>query len=263
MYIEFLEGEEWRDVVGITGYKVSNRGRVVSFKINKNGELLTPVPDKDGYLRVTMINQGKAITKKIHRLVAEAFLDNPNRYEDVNHIDDDPTNNNVENLVWCTSAYNTAYRTDKTFKDYGYMHKITRPENLTESEKSIILDMYFNKYEDISKICDYLNITEYCARIIIHGSRKNYSEYIKNHKKIFSHIKEEKKVTQTRLSKAEILDVYNMVNNLGIAPREIMKKYNISKSAVSSIKRKAVHKDLFHECINPENNRIKIMKKVK
>ena len=261
MYIEFLEDEEWRDTVGIPGYMVSNRGRVVSFKINKNGELLTPVPDKDGYLRVTMFN-GRAITKKIHRLVAEAFLDNPNRYEDVNHIDDNPSNNNVENLVWCTSAYNTAYRTDKTFKDYGYMHKITRPENLTDEEKNTILYMYFNKYEDITKICDILNISEYCARLVIHGSRKNYSEHVKTHKKIFSYIKEEKKVTQRRLNKEEILDVYNMINNLGIAPREIMNKYGISKSSVSSIKRKAIHKDLLDECINPKNGRIKIMKKV-
>lgn len=260
MNIENTE-EEWRDTIGIPGYKVSNRGRVLSFKINKNGELLTPVPDKDGYLRVTMFN-GRAITKKIHRLVAEAFLENPNRYEDVNHIDDNPTNNNVENLVWCTSAYNTAYRTDKSFKDYGYMHKITRPENLTEQEKMFILDMYFNKYEDIQKICELFNITEYCARIVIHGSRKAYSEFSKNHKKVFSYIKEEKKVTQRRLSNDEVLDVYNMVNNLNISPREIMNKYNISKSNVSSIKRRVIHSDLLDECINPENGRIKIMKKV-
>lgn len=112
------ENEVWKDVVGYEGlYKVSDRGNVFSVgrmslhgrKIG--GRMLKPRHNKDGYLRVNLYNNGKRKTKYIHRLVTEVFIPNPNNLPQVNHRDEDKTNNNVENLEWCTSKYNTNHGT--------------------------------------------------------------------------------------------------------------------------------------------------------
>ena len=88
-------------------YYISNRGFVVSVK-KKSFSILKPRPDKHGYTRVyirdTNTNQRKDY--KLHRLVAEYFINNPNNYNEVNHIDGNKANNLVENLEWCNRSQN-------------------------------------------------------------------------------------------------------------------------------------------------------------
>lgn len=68
--------------------------------------------DRDGYKRVTLVSGLKKPTFiQVHKLVAQAFIDNPNNYTQINHKDEDKTNNNVNNLEWCTIAYNNNYGT--------------------------------------------------------------------------------------------------------------------------------------------------------
>ena len=112
------ESEVWRDIAGYNGrYQVSNKGNVYSVERmdvmgrEQGGVTLKPRYDKDGYLRVTLCKNGKLETKKIHRLVTETFIPNPNGFPEVNHIDEVKTNNNVENLEWCTSKYNSNHGT--------------------------------------------------------------------------------------------------------------------------------------------------------
>ena len=64
---------------------------------------------RDGYLNVGLSKNNVTKTKTVHRVVAEAFIPNPNNLEMINHKDEDRTNNNVENLEWCTRAYNQVY----------------------------------------------------------------------------------------------------------------------------------------------------------
>lgn len=95
--------EIWKDVIGYENlYQVSNLGRVK----NKFGRIL-PQNSSGRYLRVCL-NKNK-VNKKIavHRLVAKAFIPNPNNYETVNHIDENRFNNNIENLEWCTNVENS------------------------------------------------------------------------------------------------------------------------------------------------------------
>ena len=78
-------------------YRVSNWGRILSLNYRNTGksELMTPTQDTDGYLRVDLCKNGKPKTCKVHRLIAEVFLPNPENLPQVNHKDEDKTNNFV------------------------------------------------------------------------------------------------------------------------------------------------------------------------
>lgn len=102
--------EIWKDIEGYDGlYKISNMGNVKSLKYGKE-RILKPAK-VDGYLRVCLCKNSKYKWFKIHRLVAEAFLDNPYNLPEVNHKDEDKSNNNVDNLEWCSRQYNINYGT--------------------------------------------------------------------------------------------------------------------------------------------------------
>lgn len=110
--------EEWRDVVGYEGLcQVSDLGRVkgVARKVNRNGHMVS-VPERflnqsdntNGYLRVNLSNGNHVKQAFVHRLVAEAFVDNPKGYKYIDHLDSDRHNNKPDNLVWCTQSENIA-----------------------------------------------------------------------------------------------------------------------------------------------------------
>ena len=102
--------EEWRQVKECPDYYVSNMGRVKSYRYPNKGRILVGVLDKDGYKRVLLRSiDGARVTKFIHRLVAEAFLSNPNNFSMINHKDENRQNNRVDNLEWCTARYNNTY----------------------------------------------------------------------------------------------------------------------------------------------------------
>lgn len=109
--------EIWKDIKGYEGlYQVSNLGRVkrTMFKNcyveKKQEKILKLKSDKDGYKQTTLFKNGKRMYFRVHRLVANAFLPNPNNYPIINHKDQNTSNNNVLNLEWCTFVYNNNYK---------------------------------------------------------------------------------------------------------------------------------------------------------
>lgn len=97
-------------------YEVSNLGEVRSRKTG-HYRLLKPKLNKvTGYEYVCLYSDGAEVTRTVHRLVAMAFIPNPNALPEVNHIDEDKTNNCVENLEWCTSHYNNEHSKHKRYK---------------------------------------------------------------------------------------------------------------------------------------------------
>lgn len=96
---------QWKQIAGFN-YCVSNIGQVFSMHTNK---ILKSNVSKNGYVYVVLSNNGKLTTKKIHRLVAEAFISNPNNLPQVNHIDGDKSNNVVTNLEWVTAKENAEH----------------------------------------------------------------------------------------------------------------------------------------------------------
>lgn len=97
--------EIWRNIVGYNGkYQISNMGRV-----RHNEIILKPYPNSCGYLRVGLYKEGKHRKELIHRLVADAFIDNPYNLPVVNHKNEDKEDNRAINLEWVTMKENLNY----------------------------------------------------------------------------------------------------------------------------------------------------------
>ena len=101
-----LDGEIWKNIIDFEKYSVSNFGRI---KNNETGYILKGGFDKDGYKQVTLCKNNKQYNRRICRLVAQAFIPNPNNFPQVNHKDENKSNDNVCNLEWCNAEYNNNY----------------------------------------------------------------------------------------------------------------------------------------------------------
>ena len=119
--------EEWKDIPHFNGFQVSNDGRVR----NKHGRILKGSINNNGYQMVHLRTKDKNKLCTVHRLVAEAFIPNPDNLPFVNHKDENKLNNEAENLEWCTSSYNMNYgtcrkRISKTKRNNTYNTKPVR-----------------------------------------------------------------------------------------------------------------------------------------
>lgn len=147
--------EEWRAVEGYEGlYEISDYGRVKSLKgwdghkyISRE-RILAPSKQQANryYMRsvVGLIKEGKREMKKVHRLVAEAFISNPNNYKIVNHKDGNPLNNRVDNLEWCTQKMNIAHAINNDLT-------ITRINTIDRETMVELLNNNYN-YDEIANI---------------------------------------------------------------------------------------------------------------
>ena len=105
-----LKNEQWRDIDGYDGaYQVSDLGRVRSKKYG-DWRVLRPGKNNKGYLTIVLCKDGKRKLFSVHRLVAQAFIENDDESKtQINHIDECKQNNRLWNLEYCTSSYNLSY----------------------------------------------------------------------------------------------------------------------------------------------------------
>ena len=151
------EPEIWKDIKGYEHlYQVSNLGRVKSLPKYSNSKgylelrkekVLKPYKTgrKRNYLTVRFLD-GKAY--KVHRLVAEAFIPNPDNLPQVNHKDENPSNNNVDNLEWCTNAYNVKYSAKPlTDERKEFLRSLRKGKKLSDEHRqkiSIAITKYYS-----------------------------------------------------------------------------------------------------------------------
>lgn len=163
-----MPNEIWKDIEGFIGYQVSNTGRIRSYKKFKAGrgdknDALVETPhildtdrsdDGNGYKKVMLRKNGKSYCRKIHRLVAEAFIhnDNPIENDTVDHISNDKRDNRVENLRWMPRGDNVK----KAYKVGAHDKRIeNRKVPLTLEDMFTGYEYYFKTMQDAA---DYLDV---------------------------------------------------------------------------------------------------------
>ena len=214
--------EQWKKIQGYNYYEISNYGRVKSLArgLKEKGKFLKLKPAK-GYFRVTLFDQNKRKIYFVHRLVATAFIPNPDDKPFINHIDCNPANNNAENLEWCTPKENSIH---------AKKHKITacgeRNGNSKLTEKDVYNIYDALKYKIPPKLIAKKYEVHYDMILRIKDGRgwQNLGlEPIKNQKSI-------------NISLENILLVEQLLDE-GISTRDIKNKSNISRSTIFLIKK--------------------------
>ncbi|MEG1402888.1 NUMOD4 domain-containing protein [Bacteroides sp.] len=143
--------EVWKDIQGYEGlYQVSNLGRVKTLPRKYGTERIRkPAIEKNGYLQLLLCKDGVRKNYFVHRIVAEAFILNPNNYPTVNHIDKNKLNNQVPNLEWMTFEQNLRYSTKKSVKQLDLKGNVIRIwDSIIDVEKELGYDT-----SPISKCC--------------------------------------------------------------------------------------------------------------
>ena len=151
--------EVWKDIKGYEGlYQVSNLGRVKSLNYNNtNKEKILKSETLRGYIRYHLFKKNKGKHYFLHRLVAEAFIPNPNNYPIINHIDGNPLNNNIDNLEWCTYKYNAEHALKTGLVNmYSFVMKDKKTKQVIRTFKNLYelqKEMNFSNYAHIYTCC--------------------------------------------------------------------------------------------------------------
>lgn len=181
-----MEQEIWKDIEGYEGlYQCSNLGNIKSLEriettngiVNKRtrgSRILKPIKNHRGYILVRLSKNGIAKSYQVHRIIAKHFILNPDNLPQVNHKDEDKTNNCVDNLEWCTSAYNSNYG-DRNKKIGG---KLINHPNLSKSVLGIKDDKIIYYFKSTSEAerngFDHSKISSCCQNKPRYKTHKGY-----------------------------------------------------------------------------------------
>lgn len=161
--------EEWKDIEGYKDkYQVSNTGKIKSlhYRNTSKEKLLKPYTNRKGYLFVSLPRK----TVQVHRLVAEAFIENPKKLPMVNHKDENKLNNSVENLEWCDNKYNI---------NYGNRTKQAKLSNINNPKLSRLVQCVETGtiYPSVAEAERQTGINAKLIRRVCVGKRKTTSGY--------------------------------------------------------------------------------------
>ena len=163
-----LPKRKWKDIPGYEGkYQVSNTGQVRSLNYGGAGKtkILKQNINRRGYCSVPLSKNGKCKKYSVHRLVAQAFIPNPNNYPVVNHKDENPANNAVWNLEYCTQQYNCNYGTrnervskaKKGEKNYWYGKKGKDSPNTKPVLMFTKNNEFLRRFDSVADANEYLD----------------------------------------------------------------------------------------------------------
>ena len=134
--------EIWKPIKGYEGkYEASSFGRVKSLIHN---QILRPAVNQNGYMHLSLCCKDK----RVHRVIAETFVDNPQNYRDVNHIDGNPLNNTAENLEWVSHSQNEIHK----------VYELGTPGKLIRPMRKVFCVETGKTYRSISEACRELGI---------------------------------------------------------------------------------------------------------
>ncbi len=173
----YIMEEIWRPIEGYEGlYEISSYGRVKSLK---NSIILRPKKEPTGYLRCNLYLNKNVKTVSIHRLVAQAFIPNPDNLPEVNHKDEDKTNNKVDNLEWCDHKYNSNYGTRKERSAMtGFLNNHYKYIGLPQK---IRCKLWYEEHKEYIK--DYNRLHKFERIEYIKKWREEHKEHIRDYKK--------------------------------------------------------------------------------
>lgn len=163
--------ERWVDIEGFDGkYEVSNMGRVRSNMLHKEAGHIMSLGNTGHYYQVHLRKGGRYHHLLVHRLVAQAFIPNPESLPEVNHINEDGHDNRVENLEWCTHKDNINYGT-RTLRSASKKSKqVAQLDKRTGEEIAVYVNA--RRAEEQVKGADYRHISDCCI-----GRRKSHAGY--------------------------------------------------------------------------------------
>lgn len=226
--------EEFRPVVGYEGhYEVSNFGKIISLKDNKRLERKPSLVGK-GYLSLTVSKDGISKQFRVHRLVAIAFIPNPNNLPEVNHKNRIKTDNHINNLEWCTSKENTLHwvRSGANFSKGSEHHKTNLTDEIVLNIRHDFDNLNFN-YTQLSK---KYHVGLFAIRLIISNKSWKHLPYTKTYEE--KRNKRLNKIENLKLLGAEIrLRILN-----GEKSKDLRKYYNLPTTTFSDLVLNRLHK---------------------
>lgn len=167
--------EIWKDIKGYEGlYQVSNLGNIKSIYFRNNicikerEKIIKKDTNKHNRQYVMLYKNGKRKNLIVHRLVAEAFIQNPDNLPQINHIDGNPRNNNVSNLEWCTASQNMKH---------AYINNLNNFKKYNENHKKRIIRNDGKIYDSAYSASKDLQVTVYSIRDVLKHRIKTCKGY--------------------------------------------------------------------------------------
>lgn len=172
--------EMWKAIEGTDGrYEVSNTGKIRSRNYKNTGKTveLKPAPDPKGYIKTMLLFNGKYRTVKVHRLVAQAFIPNPENKPQVNHKDGNKANNAADNLEWITNRDNAHHAIEHGLFTNSY--KATENANTRRKKKVIATDPNGRTFafDSISEASRELGVKRRHVQAVLKGERNQTGGY--------------------------------------------------------------------------------------